>query len=86
MHDGNIQEMSGVYYQRTILPSGQSDLVEVNPPREVLEAESAGSADVSEMMYRTLEGEANALIKKVAVNPEAFEYSTWARASTPTFG
>jgi len=56
----------------------------VYPPQEVLEANKMGNAEISEMMFRTLDGETQALIKKVAFNPEAFTLYGWAkRKGTP---
>jgi len=57
MQDNGIEEMNGGYRQRQKLPTGQLALVQVQPPKEVLEAEKMGSAEISSMMYRSLEGE-----------------------------
>jgi hypothetical protein len=40
----------------------------VYPPQEVLEANKMGNAEISEMMFRTLDGETQALMKNVAFN------------------
>ena len=41
VHDNAVEMINGVYYQRRVLPSGETALVEMKPPSEVLEAESA---------------------------------------------
>jgi hypothetical protein len=79
MQASGVTEMNGGYWQRRQLPSGETALVQVYPPKEVIEAEQMGNAELSQMMYRTLEGETAALMKKVAFNPEAFTYYSWAK-------
>ena len=64
----------GGYWQRTQLPTGQTALVQVQPPKEAIEADRMGSAQISTMMFRSLEGETAAPMKEVAFNPEAFTY------------
>ena len=54
-------------------------LVEMKPPQAVLQAEKGGNAQISSMMFRGLEGESLALLRKVAFNPEAFTYFTWVK-------
>jgi hypothetical protein len=36
IREATIQEMNGIYYQKTMLLLGQSTLVDMKPPREVL--------------------------------------------------
>ena len=71
--------MNGKYYQNRQLSSGEMALVEMIPPPAVVEAEKGGNAQVSSMMFRGLEGETLALLRKVAFNPEAFTYFTWVK-------
>ncbi len=79
IREANIQEIGGVYYQRTLMPDGKSALIETKPPQAVLDADKVGNAQLSEMMFKTLDGETQALIKKVAFNPEAFILYGWAK-------
>ena len=71
-----LQEINGKYYQNRQLPSGEMALVEKKPPPAVLAVERGGSSQVSDIMFRGLEGETLALLRKVAFNPEAFTYFT----------
>jgi len=57
-----LQEMNGKYYQNRQLPSGESALVEMKPPPAVVDAEKGGNAQISNMMFRGLEGETLALL------------------------
>ena len=50
MQEDGIEEMKGGYWQR--LAGGQMALIEVQPPKEVLEAEQLGNAEISSLMFR----------------------------------
>jgi len=79
IRENAVEKINDTYYQRRVLPSGETALVPTRPPAEVMEAERMGNAEISQMMMRNLEGETAALIKKVAFNPEAFTYFAWAK-------
>lgn len=79
MQENSVEERDGGYWQRRTLPTNEIALVQVQPPKEVIEADRMGSAQISNMMFRSLEGETQALMKKVAFNPEAFTYYGWAK-------
>ena len=79
VRENAVEKINDTYYQRRVLPSGETALVPTKPPAEVMEAERMGNAEISQMMIRNLEGETAALIKKVAFNPEAFTYYSWAK-------
>ena len=57
MQANGVEERGGKYRQRQKLPTGQLALVEVQIPKEVSEAEQFGNAEISSMMFRSLEGD-----------------------------
>jgi len=78
MDANGVEEMNSGYWQRQKLSTGQTALIQVEVPKDVMEAERQGSTQISNMMYNSLEGETATLTKKVAFNPEAFTNFSWA--------
>ena len=44
MRDGGIEKRDGFYWQRQWLPTGQLAIIQMQPPREVVEAEELCNA------------------------------------------
>jgi hypothetical protein len=52
MQENGVEERNGEYWQRQKLPTGQNAFVQVTPPKEVVDAENLGNAQVSSMIFR----------------------------------
>jgi len=73
MEENGVEEMNGAYWQRQKLPTGQLALVQVQSPKEVIEAEQLGNTEVSSLMYRTLK------VRRQPVKEVAFTYLSWVK-------
>ena len=72
MKANGVEEMNSSYWQKQKLPTGQLALVQIQPSKGVLEAKQLGNAEISSMMFRSLEGDMQALMEKVAFNLQEF--------------
>ena len=54
VRENAVEKINNTYYQRRILPSGETALVEVKPSSKILEAERIGNAEISSMIYKNL--------------------------------
>ncbi len=71
----------GRYYKQVQAADGGTAFREVKVPTEVLLAEKmAAPGNAAEMVMKTMEAESQALIRKVALNPNVYTSFNWMRA------
>ena len=55
--ESGVQEMNGGYWQMRQLATGETAMVQVSPPKEVLEANTIDNAKLSQIKFRTFNRE-----------------------------
>jgi hypothetical protein len=65
------------YLRNIVLKDGRTAMVIEPVPETILKEEVTGSTRLSEQMYRVLEGTTDVLVRKIALNPDIFNFFFW---------